>query len=101
MLDRAHPSTKNLPELWERSEEWYNWRTNPTGRVHTLAQIKVRDGITGLDEGVDHAYSWCQNYDGGRSWFTAGGHAISSFSEPFFLDHLRYGHRVGGRRGRR
>ena len=57
VLDRAHPSTKNLPELWERSEEWYNWKTNPTGRVHTLAQVKVRDGINGLDEGVDQAYS--------------------------------------------
>ncbi|WP_020521067.1 ThuA domain-containing protein [Catelliglobosispora koreensis] len=91
VLDRAHPSTRNLPELWERSEEWYNWKTNPTGRVHTLAQIKVRDGINGLDEGVDHAYSWCQKYDGGRSWFTAGGHSSSSFSEPFFLEHLRYG----------
>ncbi|WP_436497108.1 ThuA domain-containing protein [Actinokineospora sp. HUAS TT18] len=92
VIDRAHPSTKNLPELWERSEEWYNWRTNPTGKVHTLAQIKLRDGITGtLDEGVEHPYSWCQNYDGGRSWFTAGGHAPSSFNEPFFLEHLRYG----------
>ncbi|MET8358812.1 ThuA domain-containing protein [Micromonospora sp. NPDC005171] len=88
VLDRAHPSTKDLPELWERSEEWYNWRTNPTGKVHTLAQIKVRDGIPGLDEGTDHAYSWCQNYDGGRSWFTAGGHSSSSFQEPAFLAHL-------------
>ncbi|MFI7575489.1 ThuA domain-containing protein [Micromonospora sp. NPDC049497] len=91
VLDRAHPSTKNLPELWERSEEWYNWKTNPTGNVHTLAQIKVRDGISGLDEGVDHAYSWCHRYDGGRSWYTAGGHSNSSFSEPAFLEHLRYG----------
>ncbi|MEV1143861.1 ThuA domain-containing protein [Micromonospora sp. NPDC049799] len=91
VLDRAHPSTKNLPELWERSEEWYNWKTNPTGNVHTLAQIKVRDGISGLDEGVDHAYSWCHRYDGGRSWYTAGGHSTSSFSEPAFLEHLRYG----------
>jgi glucose/arabinose dehydrogenase/PKD repeat protein/type 1 glutamine amidotransferase len=91
VLDRAHPSTKNLPELWERSEEWYNWKTNPTGKVHTLAQIKVRDGINGLDEGVDHPYSWCQKYDGGRSWYTAGGHASSSFSEAAFLEHLRYG----------
>ena len=91
VLDRAHPSTRNLPELWEQSEEWYNWRTNPTGNVHTLAQIKVRDGINGLDEGVDHAYSWCQRYDGGRSWFTAGGHASSQFSSPTFLEHLRYG----------
>ncbi|MFF4811158.1 ThuA domain-containing protein [Micromonospora chersina] len=88
VLDHAHPSTKGLPELWERSEEWYNWRTNPTGKVHTLAQIKVRDAIPGLDEGTDHAYSWCQNYDGGRSWFTAGGHSSSSFQEPAFLAHL-------------
>ncbi|MFI6938203.1 ThuA domain-containing protein [Streptomyces sp. NPDC050418] len=88
VLDQAHPSTKGLPQLWERTEEWYNWRTNPTGKVHTLAQIKVRDGITGLDEGVDHPWSWCQNYDGGRSWFTAGGHAPSAFQEEFFLQHL-------------
>ncbi|MFD3436655.1 ThuA domain-containing protein [Streptomyces sp. NPDC058685] len=88
VLDQAHPSTKGLPELWERSEEWYNWRTNPTGKVHTLAQIKVRDGITGLDEGVDHPWSWCQNYDGGRSWFTAGGHAKAAFDEAAFLKHL-------------
>ncbi|MFH8756101.1 ThuA domain-containing protein [Streptomyces atroolivaceus] len=88
VLDHAHPSTVALPDLWERTEEWYNWRTNPAGTVHTLAQIRVRDGITGLDEGVDHPWSWCQHYDGGRSWFTAGGHASSSFQEDDFLDHL-------------
>ncbi|MEV4809003.1 ThuA domain-containing protein [Micromonospora avicenniae] len=88
VLDHAHPSTKDLPELWERGEEWYNWRTNPTGKVHTLAQVKVRDGIPGLDEGVDHPYAWCQNYDGGRSWYTAGGHSSSAFSEQAFLRHL-------------
>ncbi|MGW8888069.1 ThuA domain-containing protein [Streptomyces sp. NPDC055749] len=88
VLDQAHPSTKGLPELWERTEEWYNWRTNPTSKVHTLAQIKVRDGVTGLDEGVDHPWSWCQNYDGGRSWFTAGGHASSAFQEEGFVKHL-------------
>ncbi|WP_084628260.1 ThuA domain-containing protein [Amycolatopsis nigrescens] len=88
VLDRAHPSTKDLPELWEQTEEWYNWKVNPTGKVHTLAQIKVRDGVTGLDEGVDHPWSWCQNYDGGRSWFTAGGHAKEKFSDAGFLGHL-------------
>ncbi|MFC7303632.1 ThuA domain-containing protein [Streptomyces monticola] len=88
VLDQAHPSTKGLPELWERSEEWYNWRANPTGKVHTLAQIKVRDGVEGLDEGVDHPWSWCQNYDGGRSWYTAGGHDKAAFSEEAFLKHL-------------
>ncbi|MFD4026794.1 ThuA domain-containing protein [Streptomyces sp. NPDC058576] len=88
VLDHAHPSTQHLPDLWERQEEWYNWRTNPTSKVHTLAQIKVRDGIDGLDEGVDHPFSWCQNYDGGRSWFTAGGHDKASFEEEAFVQHL-------------
>ncbi|GLF98475.1 ThuA domain-containing protein [Streptomyces yaizuensis] len=88
VLDRTHPSTRELPELWERTEEWYNWRANPTGKVHTLAQIKVRDGVTGLDEGVDHPWSWCQDYDGGRSWYTAGGHAPAAFREPAFRRHL-------------
>ncbi|MFH9565214.1 ThuA domain-containing protein [Streptomyces globisporus] len=88
VLDHAHPSTQHLPDLWERQEEWYNWRTNPTSKVHTLAQIKVRDGIDGLDEGVDHPFSWCQNYDGGRSWFTAGGHDKAAFQEEAFVQHL-------------
>ncbi|MFF4758332.1 ThuA domain-containing protein [Streptomyces sp. NPDC001292] len=88
VLDQVHPSTEGLPDLWERTEEWYNWRVNPTGKVHTLAQIKQRDGITGLTQGVDHPWSWCQNYEGGRSWFTAGGHDSSAFSEPLFVKHL-------------
>ena len=88
VLDQVHPSTKGLPQLWERKEEWYNWIANPTGKVHTLAQIKVRDGIEGLDEGVDHPWSWCQNYDGGRSWYTAGGHDAAAFKEEAFRKHL-------------
>ncbi|MFF5660891.1 ThuA domain-containing protein [[Kitasatospora] papulosa] len=88
VLDRAHPSTVSLPDLWERTEDWLSWRTGPSATVHTLARIRVRDGITGLDEGVDHPWSWCQDYDGGRSWFTAGGHAPSAFHEEYFLAHL-------------
>ncbi|WP_406465713.1 ThuA domain-containing protein [Streptomyces sp. NBC_00111] len=88
VLDHAHPSTVMLPDLWERTEEWLDWRTDPTSTVHTLARIRVRDGIAGLGAGVDHPWSWCQNYDGGRSWFTAGGHAPSAFKDDAFLAHL-------------
>ncbi|PSL07024.1 PKD domain-containing protein [Haloactinopolyspora alba] len=88
VLDQVHPSTRALPQLWEREEEWYNLGPNPTGDVHVLAQVKLRDGIPGLNTGVDHPYSWCQVYEGGRSWYTAGGHAPSAFDEPAFGDHL-------------
>lgn len=88
VLDHAHPSTVTLPDLWERTEEWPSWRTDPDATVHTLARIRVRDGVDGPDEGVDHPWSWCQNYDGGRSWFTAGGSVPSAFDDETFLAHL-------------
>lgn len=88
VLDHAHPSTVTLPDLWERTEEWPSWRADPGPAVHTLARIRVRDGISGVDQGVDHPWSWCQNYDGGRSWFTAGGSVASAFEDEAFLAHV-------------
>jgi glucose/arabinose dehydrogenase/PKD repeat protein/type 1 glutamine amidotransferase len=88
VLDHVHPSTRDLPDLWERTDEWYQFRTDPTGKVHTLAQIKTRDGIDGLGASVDQPISWCQKYDGGRSWYTGLGHASSAYSDPSFLKHL-------------
>ncbi|MBB5787933.1 ThuA domain-containing protein [Jiangella mangrovi] len=88
VLDRVHPSTRDLPQLWERSEGWVNLAPDPTGDVHVLAELKLRDGIPGLDSGLNHPFSWCQVYDGGRSWYTAGGHDAAAFAEPEFAGHL-------------
>jgi hypothetical protein len=38
--------------------------------------------------GSDHPIAWCQNVSGGKSWYTAMGHTIQSYSEPLFLQHL-------------
>ena len=43
------------------------------------------DGNTTDD---DHPISWCQRYDGGRSWYTGMGHTQASFAEAPFLKHL-------------
>lgn len=88
VLDPAHPSTADLPQLWERNEEWYNWQASPNGDVHVLTEIRTTDNPAGLTEGPEHASSWCQVYDGGRSWYTAGGHNPSAFDEPDFREHL-------------
>ena len=31
---------------------------------------------------------WCQDYDGGRSWYTGMGHTDASYADPQFLTHL-------------
>lgn len=85
--DDAHPSTMGLPRRWERNDEWYDFRFNPRGRVKILATIDETTYQGGL-MGADHPISWCQLYDGGRAWYTAGGHTQESFNEPLFRQHL-------------
>ncbi|MFB2580570.1 ThuA domain-containing protein [Herbiconiux sp. P15] len=85
--DHAHSSTEHLGDTWDRFDEWYNFRSNPRDTVHVLASLD-ESTYTGGTMGVDHPTAWCQNYDGGRSWYTGGGHTDESYSDPAFLDHL-------------
>jgi len=85
--DHAHPSTSELGDSWTRYDEWYNFRSNPRDTVHVLASLDEKS-YTGGTMGIDHPTAWCQNYDGGRSWYTGGGHTDASFSDPAFLGHL-------------
>ncbi len=85
--DASHPSTAPLPRAWIRRDEWYNFRRNPRGAVAVLATLDERtySGGTML---LDHPIIWAQTYEGGRSWYTAGGHTAESFAEGPFMDHL-------------
>ncbi|MGH9936078.1 MAG: ThuA domain-containing protein, partial [Blastocatellia bacterium] len=85
--DSSHPSTSTLPVEWRRTDEWYNFRSNPRGRVKTLATLDEAT-YSGGAMGADHPIAWCQLYDGGRSWYTAGGHTKESYAEPLFRQHL-------------
>ena len=42
----------------------------------------------GGNQGFDHPIAWCHDYDGGRSWYTGGGHTRESYSEPQFMQHI-------------
>ncbi|WP_166849433.1 ThuA domain-containing protein [Isoptericola sp. BMS4] len=87
--DAVHPSTTHLPQRWDRFDEWYNFRSNPRDDVHVLASLDETTYDAGSGAmGAEHPTAWCQDYDGGRSWYTGGGHTAESFSEPAFLDHL-------------
>lgn len=85
--DVTHPSTTSLPVSWLRTDEWYNFRLNPRGRVKVLATLDEAT-YSGGGMGADHPLAWCQFYDGGRAWYTAGGHTQESYSEPLFRQHL-------------
>jgi type 1 glutamine amidotransferase len=82
-----HPSMKGLPALWERTDEWYNFRNNPRGAMQVLATLDEAT-YSGGAMGADHPIVWCQEIDGGRSWYTAMGHTKESYAEPRFRLHL-------------
>src|SRR4051794_15000225 len=75
--DRASAATRSLPAAWRRSDEWYEFRTNPRASVHVLASL-----------GQARPLAWCHDYDGGRAVYTAMGHTKASFHEPRYLAHL-------------
>ena len=87
IADPAHPSTKDLPTIWRRTDEWYNFRSNPRGDAHVLATLDETT-YSGGKMGSDHPIAWCQEIDGGRSWYTAMGHTVESYAEPLFRLHL-------------
>ena len=78
---------KGLPALWERTDEWYNFRSNPRDAVQVLATLDETT-YSGGAMGADHPIVWCQDIDGGRSWYTAMGHTQESYAEPLFRVHL-------------
>lgn len=84
--DRDHASTKGLPEQWERNDEWYNFRSNPREQVNVLASLD-ESTYSGGDMG-DHPIAWYHEFDGGRAWYTGGGHTKESYREPLFQQHI-------------
>ncbi len=85
--DTGHPSTASLPRAWQRRDEWYNFQRNPRGAVTVLATMDERT-YSGGTMSPDHPIMWSQTFQGGRAWYTAGGHTNESFSEPLFAEHL-------------
>nr|WP_247662008.1 ThuA domain-containing protein [Micromonospora sp. U21] len=90
--DRTNPSTAHLGDTWVRSDEWYNYRTNPRPNVRVLASLD-ESSYSGGNMG-DHPITWCRAYGGGRAWYTGLGHTEESYTDPNFTRMLLGGLRV-------
>ncbi|HYE05869.1 MAG TPA: ThuA domain-containing protein [Planctomycetota bacterium] len=86
VVDRTHPSTAHLGETWKRHDEWYNFK-NLDDRVTVLLTLD-ESTYQGGTNGAYHPACWYHEYDGGRAWYTAGGHTDESYAEPDFRAHV-------------
>lgn len=85
IVNNRDESTKNLPQRWAFRDEWYNLVPFPTN-VNFLATVDEStllegSGSTHPGHGDFHPVSWCQYYDGGRSWITTLGHDANQYRE--------------------
>lgn len=85
--DSTHPSTAHLAAEWIRNDEWYNFDPNPRMTVNVLLNLDETT-YEGGTMGIDHPIAWYHEFDGGRAWYTGGGHTSESYSEPAFVQHV-------------
>jgi cytochrome c len=90
VADANHPSTASLPASFSHTDEWYNFQTNVATNplVHVLLTVDETT-YTGGSMGAVHPIAWYQDNPGmGRSWYTAMGHDLSTYTAAFFQSHL-------------
>ena len=86
VIDKTHLSTKHLPDIWERWDEWYNYKDlNPD--VHVLIKIDESSYTGGANNG-NHPMAWYHEYEGGRAFYTEMGHTKESYQDPLYLQHI-------------
>jgi type 1 glutamine amidotransferase len=94
---RAHAGTAHLGQTWVRTDEWYNFRTNPRSSAKVLATLD-ESTYSGGSMGGDHPITWCKSVQGGRSFYTGNGHTQSSYAEPAFRSMILGGIRYAANR---
>jgi type 1 glutamine amidotransferase len=85
--DKNHPTTRLMPSVWRRVDEWYDFKVSPRNKVKVLASLD-ESTYRGGTMGKDHPIIWCREIGKGRAWYTGMGHTDSTWKEILFLGSL-------------
>ncbi|KAH3910619.1 hypothetical protein HBH56_144000 [Parastagonospora nodorum] len=91
------PSNSEGREGWV--DEWYNFTSHP--RENGNLEILLRGDTStfeGGKMGEDHPLAWCQEFEGGRSFYIALGHFDEAWGDAWFLGWILRGVVWTGRR---
>ncbi|MEK8173154.1 ThuA domain-containing protein [Streptomyces sp. M19] len=84
--DRANPPPRTWGHLGAHRRV-VQLPHQPRERSHVLASLDEGSYSGGTMNG-DHPIAWCQEYEGGRAFYTGEGHTKESYAEPAFRQHL-------------
>ncbi|KAF5497540.1 hypothetical protein CGCS363_v007691 [Colletotrichum siamense] len=73
-------------------DEWYNFTSHPrrNENLHILARGDP-SSYSGGAMGDDHPLAWCQEFEGGRSFYTALGHFDEAYNDEWFMGQILKG----------
>lgn len=72
-----------------RTDEWYNFKTHPRDNKNLRILLKGdTKSFKGGKMGDDHPLAWCQEFEGGRSFYTALGHFDAAYGEEWYMDQI-------------
>jgi type 1 glutamine amidotransferase len=73
-------------------DEWYNFTSHP--RENRKLEVLLRGdpkSFQGGKMGEDHPLAWCQEFGGGRVFYTALGHFDEAYKDEWFMGQVRRG----------
>jgi type 1 glutamine amidotransferase len=95
ILDQTHPSLAHLPERWEKEDECYylsemnvNLKVLAVNDLSTLQIPDKKERQKPLTFGNVFPSVWCQEFDGGRQWYTSLGHNKKDYNDPVYRKHI-------------
>lgn len=92
--DRDHPATRGLPKIWRRTDEWYSFASNPRDKGYRILVTIDENSYSPFEKllpftkpkdirmGSDHPMVWTHCAGDGRAFYSALGHAASTYGEP-------------------
>lgn len=84
--DRSNPATRDLPDQWVRTEEWYSFDKVPSGNgtriLATLDETSYEPYPERTRMGAVHPLIWTRCVGRGRVFFSALGHKAETYAEP-------------------
>lgn len=88
-VDNTHVMTEHLNPEWNIVDEWYNFKYI-SDNINVLLKLD-ETSYEGGEHPDYHPITWYQEYDGGRSFYTALGHAKEVFKDERFIELLEKG----------
>ena len=88
---RDHPATEMLPEVWNRTDEWYSFDRNPRENPDIVVLATLDESTYDAQPdpmGDDHPIIWYREMGNGRSFYTALGHTSETYAEPLYREHI-------------